>query len=387
VNKLQELSNGNGVSDERKSALQEEITTALLESVRPAYTHLLEWAQAELALVGNTANGVGSLPGGTDYFALMLAETTTTEQNAEELHAWGLSEVTRIHGELEELMQELRFEGSREDFFAFVANDPRFYFPNTDEGRQAYLDQAQDYLDAMQEKLPDWFGRLPKSALEVRRLPPNRERPGELPSYTAGTLDGSRPGVVYVSLADMRTNSRPGIEGVMYHEGFPGHHLQYSLALEIEGLPLYRRLVSFDAHREGWALYTESLALEMGAYQEPWNRYGPLFRELMRAIRVVLDTGIHALGWSEQQAMDYAAENSPSPMQGQARRYFVDPGWASAYMVGMKAIREMRSHAEAELGDRFGIRAFHDEVLGSGSLPLELLERRMDKWIAADRVD
>lgn len=379
----------NGLIDEaREGELLAEAQTALTSSMLPAYDELITWTESELALVGTTANGVGSLPDGLAYYDVRLAAMTTTDLGAEEIHAYGLSEVARIHTLMEELKGETGFTGSLDEFFTFMNADDSASFPDTDEGRQAYMDMTRSYLQAMEEKLPDFFGRLPKAPLEVRPYETFRDRPGRVPSYSPGSPDGSRPGVFFISMADISTFRGARIAGVAYHEGLPGHHMQISLAREMEGLPLFRQIYGNAAFLEGWGLYAEFLALEMGGYPDVQAKFGYLFGDLTRSMRLVVDTGIHAMGWSEQQALDYALANTPvseASMRDEIRRYFVNPGQATAYKIGMKVIKDLRTRAEAELGEQFDIRAFHDEVLGGGALPLSLLERRINNWIASQQ--
>lgn len=307
---------------------------------------------------------------------------------AGEIHALGLAEVERIHAEMEAIRDEVGFDGSLQEFFAFVRDDAQFYYPSTDAGREAYLQAAREYLGFIEQRLPEYFGLLPRADLVVRRVEAFREEPGAAQHYFPGTPDGSRPGVYYAHLVDMSAMPIPQMEVIAYHEGLPGHHMQVSIAQELEGVPTFRTQALFTAYVEGWALYSELLAKEMGAYQDPYSDFGRLSSELWRAIRLVVDTGLHSMGWTEAEAVAYMRDNSPiseGQIRSEIRRYIVLPGQATAYKIGMLEILELRERARDALGDAFDIRDFHDTVLGGGALPLSLLERRVDDWITSQR--
>ena len=364
------------------------VEEALIAHFKPAYEELIAWVDEERASVTEMAKGVGAGPDGVAYYNERLAYSTTTDLTADEVHEIGLSEVARIRAEMEAIKEKVGFEGTLAEFFIFVRVDAQFYYPNTDEGREAYLQAARDHLEALKAKLPDFFGILPKADLIVKRVEPFRERDGGAQHYFSGTPDGSRPGIFYAHLSDMKSMPIPQLEVIAYHEGNPGHHMQRSIAQEVENLPDFRAQASFTAFTEGWALYSEPLAKEMGAYEDPYSDFGRLTTEIWRAIRLVVDTGMHAKGWSEQDAIDYFTANSPAAagqIKSEVQRYLVMPGQATSYKIGMLKIQELRARAEAELGEAFDIRAFHDLVLGGGALPLALLEDRVDAWIAAEK--
>jgi uncharacterized protein (DUF885 family) len=254
----------------------------------------------------------------------------------------------------------------------------------TDAGRREYLGIAERHLAEIKPMLPRYFSRLPRADLVVRRVEAFREEPGGAAHYAAGARDGSRPGVFYVHLADVMATPIYEIEGTAYHEGLPGHHMQISIAQELTGLPRFRNQLGFTAYSEGWGLYSEGLAKEMGLYRDPYSDFGRLSREIWRAIRMVVDTGIHAKGWSEAQALAFYSANSPQPQAkilSEVRRYFVTPGQATTYMVGQLKIQALRDRARAALGSRFDYRGFHEAVLGGGALPLALLETRVHRWV------
>lgn len=375
-----------GKIDEAQAAeLRDAARQALLDSFEPAYDELIAWFEADMANTDEEASGAGSLPQGLEYYGERLAYATTTDMTADEIHAYGLAEVARIKGEMEMIKEQVGFEGSLQEFFTFLREDPRFFFPNTDAGREGYLQAAREHLDFIETRLPDYFGILPKADLIVKRVEAFREQPGAAQHYFPGTPDGSRPGIYYAHLSDMNAMPKHQLEVVAYHEGLPGHHMQIAIAQELENVPDFRTQASFGAYVEGWGLYAERLASEMGAYEDPYSDFGRLSTEIWRAIRLVVDTGMHAKGWSEEQAVDYFLANSSlaeGAIRSEVRRYLVWPGQATSYKIGMMKILELRAKAKAELGDAFDIREFHDTVLGGGALPLGLLERRVDEWTA-----
>ena len=369
------------------TALKARAKAALLANVQPAYAKLIGWAEADMAKAAVNPAGVGSTqPDGADYYRHQLRMHTTTDLTADQVHRIGLDEVKRIHGEMTALKDKVGFEGDLQAFFAHISTDPRFKFPDTDAGRQAYIDAANQALGNIKKVLPRYFGLLPKADLEVKRVEAFREQPGAAQHYFPGTPDGARPGVYYAHLSDMDAMPKPELEVIAYHEGLPGHHMQISIAQELTGVPEFRTQARSTAYSEGWGLYAEWLAKEMpGTYEDPYSEYGRLSSELWRAVRLVLDTGLHAKGWTEEQAVEYFDANTALPeaaIRSEVQRYITWPGQATAYKIGMLRIQELRRKAETELGERFDIRGFHDAVLGGGALPMTLLERRVDQWIA-----
>jgi uncharacterized protein (DUF885 family) len=366
--------------------LRDSARQTLVEQFKPAYDAIVTWFEQDMPNADVVATGVGKLPRGRAFYEAALRASTTTDMSADEVHAFGLSEVARIKAEMDVIRQQVGFTGTLQEFFTFMREDDQFFFPNTDEGREGYLQAARDHLDFINTRLPEYFGILPKASLEVKRVEPFREQPGAAQHYSPGTPDGSRPGVYYAHLSDMRAMPKHQLEVVAYHEGNPGHHMQISIAQELTGVPKFRTQAGFTAYSEGWALYSELLAKEMGAYKDPYSDFGRLSTEIWRAIRLVVDTGLHAKGWTEQQAVDYFTANSPQAtgaIRSEVQRYIVWPGQATAYKVGMQRILELREKARRELGDRFDIRGFHDTVLGGGAMPLDILERRVDEWIGS----
>jgi uncharacterized protein (DUF885 family) len=287
------------------------------------------------------------------------------------------------------IKEEFGFEGSLPEFFTFLRDtkdDERLYYPNNDEGRQGYIDDATAAIDKIKAELPNYFGILPKADMVVKRVEAFREQDGAAQHYFPSTPDGSRPGVYYAHLSDMTSMPKRELEVIAYHEGLPGHHMQIAIQQELEGVPTFRTQAGFTAYSEGWALYSEWLAKQMPAtFEDPLSDFGRLGSEIWRAIRLVVDTGLHAKGWTEQEAIDYFKANSAVTEEqaiSEVRRYLVLPGQATSYKVGMLKIQELRADAEKKLGDKFDIKGFHDTVLGGGAMPLSILERRVQQWVA-----
>jgi uncharacterized protein (DUF885 family) len=373
------------LSQAAADALTADLTRAMTVQMKPAYDRAAAWLKADREHADANARGAGSLPDGANYYQTQLYLQTTTDMTAEQIHQLGLSEVARIRKEMEVVKARTGFTGSLEEFFVFMRTDKRFYLPNTDEGRAQYLKLADGYLSAMKTVLPRYFGRLPRADLIVKRVEAFREEPGGAQHYVSGALDGSRPGVFYAHLSDMNAMPTYQLENIAYHEGLPGHHMQISIARELTGLPRFRNFYSYTAFVEGWGLYSEALAKEMGFDTDPYNDFGRLSGEIWRAIRLVLDTGIHAKGWSEAQANAYFIANSAQPeaaIKSEVRRYITGPGQATCYKIGMLKFQQLRDRARTKLGPRFDYRSFHDAVLTGGSLPLPVLEARIDRWIA-----
>ena len=388
--KADALAEAGTITPERATELKEQARQALLENVGPAYERIIAFAEEELPKAAENATGVGTTqPEGAAYYAYQLKQNTTTDMSADEVHELGLKEVARLRGELDALKPKFDFEGDLQAFFKHVQDDPERLFPNTDAGRQAYIDEATADIDNIEQHLPEYFGLLPKAELVVKRVEPFREQDGAAQHYYPATPDGSRPGIYYAHLSDMNSMPKTELEVIAYHEGLPGHHMQISIAQELTGIPKFRTQQFTTAYTEGWGLYSEWLAKEMpDTYQTPYAEYGRLMSEMWRAIRLVVDTGLHAKGWTEQEAIDYFRANSSVPdaaIQSEVRRYLVNPGQATAYKIGMIKIQDLRRKAEAELGDAFDIRGFHDAVLGGGAMPLDLLEKRVDRWVQGEK--
>lgn len=384
--KIDALVQADKLSDEQAKQLTEQTKTALQTHFLPAYSALKQWLEQDIGNTDEIATGVGKQKGGVDYYNHQLKVSTTTDLTAEQIHQIGLDEVERLTQDMIAIKDKVGFNGDLAAFFKFIKDDDQFYYPDTDEGREAYLEDSRQYLAFINDRLPQYFGILPKADLIVKRVEPFREQPGAAQHYFPGTPDGARPGIYYAHLSDMRSMPKNEMEAIAYHEGSPGHHMQISIAQELTSVPTFRTQAGFTAYVEGWALYSELLAKEMGAYQNPYSDFGRLITEMWRAVRLVVDTGLHSKGWTEQQAIDYFLEKTPiaqGAVISEVRRYIVWPGQATAYKIGMIKILELRSKAQQELGDKFDIRAFHDTVLSGGALPLNVLEKRIDNWIAS----
>ncbi|MDR6982873.1 uncharacterized protein (DUF885 family) [Rheinheimera pacifica] len=382
--KIDALVAADKLTDEQAKQLADDTKSALQTHFLPAYTALKQWLQQDIQFTDEIATGVGKQPGGTDFYNYRLKVSTTTDLTADQIHQIGLDEVERLTKEMIAIKDKVGFQGDLQAFFKFIKDDDQFYYPDTDEGREGYLEDSRQYLAFINEKLPEYFGILPKAELTVKRVEPFREQPGAAQHYFPGTPDGARPGIYYAHLSDMRSMPKNEMEAIAYHEGNPGHHMQISIAQELTTVPVFRTQARFTAYSEGWALYSEQLAKEMGAYQNPYSDFGRLITEMWRAVRLVVDTGLHSKGWNEQQAIDYFLEKTPiaqGAVISEVRRYIVWPGQATAYKIGMIKILELRSNAQKELGDKFDIRAFHDTVLGGGALPLSVLEKRVNNWV------
>ena len=352
--------------------------------VLAAYQEVRAWLEEDMAFAAEQAQGVWALPDGENYYNQRLSRMTTLDLTADDIHSIGLAEVDRLLLEMESVKQQTDFEGTLQEFFVFVREDEQFYYPNTDEGRQEYLEVNNEYLNFIFDRLPDFFGRLPKAPLVVKRVESFREQPGAAQHYRQGAPDGSRPGVFYSHMSDMSTLAKWQIEDIAYHEGNPGHHMQISIQQELTDIPRFRTQYRTTAYTEGWGLYSEWLAKEMGGFQDPYSDFGRLAGEIWRAIRLVVDTGIHAKRWSEAQAVQYFLENSPIPegaVRSEVKRYFSNPGQATAYKIGMLNFQQARTRAENVLGQSFDVRAFHDVILGSGAVPMPIMHARVESWI------
>ena len=383
--KIEALVKSGDINENSAKEMLAQVEQKLTELFQPAYAAFIDWLNSDMANADEQPRGVSALPNGEAYYNRKLATYTTLPMTAEDVHQQGLSEVKRILGEMQTIKESVGFDGDMAAFFEFIRTDPQFYYSNTDEGREGYLADTREFLAEIDEKLPEYFGILPNAELVVKRVEEFREVDGGAQHYFGGTPDGSRPGVYYVHMSDMSAYSKTDMETTAYHEGSPGHHMQVSIAQELTGIPTFRTQADFSVYSEGWALYSELLAKEMGQFKDPYRDFGRLTAEMWRAIRLVVDTGLHAKGWSQEQAEQFFFDNSAIPegaVRSEVRRYLTTPGQATSYKIGMLKIQELRKHAEEVLGDQFDIRGFHDVVLGGGALPLPMLEARVNNWIA-----
>ncbi|MCA9777725.1 MAG: DUF885 domain-containing protein [Candidatus Eremiobacteraeota bacterium] len=357
--------------------------SALKNDFASAYRHL-ETVLKEQRSRADQTDGAWKFPRGDEYYAQALAQTTTTDMTADGIHELGLSEVERIHGEMREIMKKVGFDGTLQEFFEFMRTDPQFYYSNDEAGKKAYLDKAVVVVDDMKAELDELFITKPKADLVVKAVEPFREKSAGKAFYESPALDGSRPGIYYANLYDMASMPNYQMEALAYHEGIPGHHMQLSLAQEMESLPRFRRLSHYTAYIEGWGLYSEKIPKEYGFYKDPYSDFGRLAMELWRACRLVADTGIHAKKWNREKALEFYRTNTPNSLedcQKMVDRHIVMPGQATAYKVGMNEILRLREKARAELGDRFDIREFHDVVLTHGAVPLAILEELVNDYV------
>jgi uncharacterized protein (DUF885 family) len=354
----------------------------IMNTIVPAYQRISNFIGDDYLDNARETVGLYAQPNGVSWYEYMVRIRTTTNMTPEEVHQVGRNEVARIHGEMQSVMEEVGFEGDLKEFFEYMNTDPQFFFDEPEQLIQGYRDMS-DHVAGLSEKL---FETFPKTGFEVRRVEPFREKSASGGSYQAGTPDGARPGVFYANAYDLSARPNWAMESLYLHEAIPGHHFQIMIQRENEDLPNFRRFGGFTAFSEGWGLYAESLGKEIGVYTDPYQYFGGLNAELWRSIRLVVDTGIHAKGWSRQQVLDYMYENSAvaeARAVSEAERFMAIPGQALAYKVGQLKIRAIRDDAEARLGDKFDVKAFHTEVLRDGAMPLSMLESKINRWIEA----
>ena len=363
--------------------IKDETLAVLAKQVLPSYTRFARFLEVSYVPAGRTEPGIWALPDGAKYYQFRIRQSTTTDLTADQVHQIGLAEVKKDEAAMLALAQQLGFKDLA-SFRASVKSNPRLHPAS----REALLGAYQGYLSAMQAKLPELFGRLPKAKFEVAPVPEFLEKTSAPAYYEGGTPDGSRPGRLFIDLYNAPERNLYAVESIAYHEGLPGHHLQISIAHELEGVPEFRKFDGYMAYQEGWGLYAERLGKDVGFYQDPYSDYGRLEADIWRAIRLVVDTGVHSQHWTRQQMVDYFHEHSniddPS-IQAEVDRYIAWPGQALAYKIGQLKILELRDKAKAALGPKFDIRAFHDHVLDAGALPLDVLSTRIDAWIAAQK--
>lgn len=371
------------LDDSAKQLLVKEAEVALTSSVKPAYESLIAYLTAQEKQAG-TDDGVWRFKDGEAFYNMALERTTTTKMTAEEIHQLGVTEVARIHDEMKAIMQKVGFKGDLQAFFAFMRDDAQFYYPDTAEGKAAYLAEATRLIDHMKSQLDSLFLVKPKADLIVKAVEPFREESAGKAFYQQPSMDGKRPGTYYANLHNMKDMPKYQMEALAYHEGIPGHHMQIAIAQELGDMPKFRKFGRYTAYIEGWGLYTELLPKDIGLYQDPYSDFGRLAMELWRACRLVVDTGIHAKKWTREQAIQYLADNTPNARteaKNSIERYIVMPSQATAYKIGMIKIVQLRDKAKTALGDKFDIREFHDVVLKNGAVPLDVLESLVDAYI------
>jgi uncharacterized protein (DUF885 family) len=367
-------------SDADKARIRTQMLAAIRDGVKPAYQRFTKFVQAEYAPKGRAEPGIWALPDGAARYTYDVEQATTTRMSPEEIHQLGLREVARDRARMLEIARKLGFADCK-SLEASIQKNPALH----PKSREEMLDLYRKYIDQMWARLPEFFGRLPKAKVEVMPVERYREKEASGAQYVDGTPDGKRPGHVMVNTGDYEKRTTLDVETTAYHEGVPGHHLQISIAQELPTLPKFRQHAFYIAFIEGWALYSERLGEEAGFYQDPYSMYGHLQDDLLRAIRLVADTGFHSKRWSRQQVVDYFHQNSgidEVEVQSETDRYMAWPAQALGYKMGQLRILDLRERAKKALGPRFDIRGFHDEVLSGGAMPLDVLDKRIDGWIA-----
>jgi uncharacterized protein (DUF885 family) len=365
-----------------RQRLTEAWSSTLAREVLPAYTRLADFLERDYLPAARTTVGWSDLPDGPAWYRWRIRGSTTMDLPPEQIHELGLREVARIRAEMLAVKEQVGFKGDLEAFFRYLEGDPRFYFTSEQQLLEAYRD-AKRRIDAL---LPKLFSDFPKADYEVRPVEPFRAASAAGASYQAPSADGSRPGIFYINTHNLRAQPNFGIETLSLHEAAPGHHFQIAIQQELTGLPRFRRFNNYTSYAEGWALYAESLGRELGLFTDPYQWYGRLSDEMLRAMRLVVDTGLHAKGWSREQAIRYMLDNSSlaeSDVTAEVERYIVWPGQALGYKLGQLRITELRARAQAALGAKFDVREFHSQVLRDGAVPMDVLGRKIDRWIAA----
>ena len=367
-------------TDEERERITAAYEDHIMNVLVPAYARLHDYIAGEYMQHTRETVGQADSPGGKDYYAFMVRESTTTNYTPEQVHEIGKREAARIYAEMERVKDEVGFEGTMAEFFEHLRNDPQYHFQTEEEILQAY----DDLRNTIDPKLGKLFGTLAEAPYVIKPVEPFRAQSMAAAQYMPGTPDGSRPGIFYVNTYDLPARPKWFMESLSIHEANPGHHFQISVAQEVDDLPAFRRFGGYTAYVEGWGLYAESLGKELGMYTDPLQYFGSLFGDIWRANRLVVDTGMHALGWTREEAIDYMASNSPitdTDVVAEVERYIAIPSQALAYKIGQLKIRELRNKAAEALGDKFDVRAYHDLVLTNGSLPLFVLEAEVDRWI------
>lgn len=371
-------------SEKDKKRLEKAYRKLIDQKLNPSYRKLEAFIRDEYLPACRDTVAISALPNGQAWYAYRVKVMTTTSKSPEEIHQIGLSEVDRIHDEMRALMKQVKFEGNLQDFFAYMTKDGNFEF----ESEQALLDAYNAYLQEVNKGIPKLFSLVPKAGFEIRPVEAFRAASSSGGSYQGPSQDGKRPGVFYVNTYDLKSRKTWDKESLFLHEAIPGHHFQIALQQELTDLPMFRRFGGETAFAEGWGLYAESLGKELGVYQDPYQYFGRLQAELWRAIRLVVDTGLHAKGWTREQVIQYMKDNSATSdteAVSEAERYIAMAGQALAYKIGELKILELRKRAETALGDQFDPREFHAEVLRDGSVRLDVLEAKIDRWLASKR--
>ncbi len=376
------------LDSEETEILLNDAANALSGPFRNGYQSLIAELQ-RLQSVADNNHGIWHLPDGGAFYANRIENWTTVEKSFDEIHQLGLAEVDRIRSEMQQIMAEVGFDGDLAEFFEYVRNNPENYYENTDAGRQEYIRDATALIDGIYDMADDYFNVLPKAPLEVRRVEPWREDGSSTAFYNRPSPDGSRPGIYYINQANMNAVQKHIMNSLAYHEGAPGHHFQIAIQQELQDIPQFRMFGGYSAYSEGWALYSERLAYEAGLYEGlPMRDFGRLAEEMKRAVRLVVDTGMHAKQWPLEKSIEYMTANTPmapADIERQIKRYYVLPGQALSYKIGMLTILELRQRAEEQLGENYDIREFHDVVLKNGAVPMKVLEEIIDAYIKSKK--
>ncbi|MCE9684956.1 DUF885 domain-containing protein [Shewanella sp. AS16] len=372
-------------SEQDKQTLTSQYQKMIAERLLPALTQLRDYFKNTYLAEARATDGWSGLPNGKAWYQQLANSHTTTKMPVDEIHQIGLGEVSRIRSEMDKVRQRVGFQGDLKAFFASLSSEPQYFFAD----RQGLIDGYMQLKDKINRVLPKYFNAMPKADYVVKPVESFREQSAAGASYESPAVDGSRPGVFYINTYNLKAQPKWGMTTLSLHEAAPGHHFQIAIKQELTGVPEFQRFSGYTAFEEGWALYSEYLGIEMGLFSDPYQYFGKLSDEMLRAMRLVVDTGLHAKGWSREQAIQYMKDNSPmaeSDIIAEVERYMAIPGQALSYKVGQLKILALRARAEAALGDKFDIKAFHDEILTSGSLPLAVMEKKIDRWIAKTQV-
>ena len=391
TSKIDGLSNNEDseLTGDKEAELIDAAISALNNSVKPAYQKLAAHL-VNLETKSTTEDGIWKWKDGAEFYSVALKRTTTTDLSSDQIHEIGLKEVARIHNEMRAIKEAVKFEGDLKAFMQFMRDDEQFYYPPTAEGRGRYISEATALIEAMKGQLDEMFITKPKADLNVKAVEAFREQSAGKAFYQRPSEDGTRPGLYYANLYDMKAMPTYQMAAIAYHEGIPGHHMQLAIQQELQGVPKFRKFGGYTAYIEGWGLYSEYLPKEFGAYQDPYSDFGRLAMELWRACRLVVDTGIHSKRWTREEGVAYYTDNTPNAVSDGVKmveRHIVMPSQATAYKIGMLKILELRAGAKEKLGDKFDIREYHDEILKYGPLPLNVVEAKVSAWVSAKLTD
>ncbi|OBT11914.1 hypothetical protein A9267_04715 [Shewanella sp. UCD-FRSSP16_17] len=370
-------------SEQDKAALTKEYTALIQDELLPSLTQLRDYFKDTYLPHARASDGWWGLPNGKEWYQTLANRHTTTTMPVDEIHQIGLSEVSRILSEMDKVREQVGFEGDLTAFFASLSSEPEYFF----EDRQGLIDGYMALKDSINKELPKYFNVMPKADYIVKPVESFREKSAAGASYQSPAVDGSRPGVFYINTYNLKAQPKWGMTTLSLHEAAPGHHFQIAIKQELTGIPEFQRFQGYTAFEEGWALYAEYLGIEMGLFKDPYQYFGKLSDEMLRAMRLVVDTGLHSKGWSREQAIQYMKDNSPmaeSDIVAEVERYMAIPGQALSYKIGQLTILKLRADAESELGDKFDLKGFHDQILTTGSLPMAVMEKKIARWVESE---